>query len=74
MTAPPTREALTAAPSRVAAAEMLSGLTVAQLRDAADSYRVTVGSRDTKAEIVQRIVRATVGARLTSEAFRGALR
>ena len=72
--AAPTIEALTAAPSRDAAADMLSGLTVAQLRDVAASCRVTLLSRDTKAEIVRRIVNGTVGVRLTAEAFRGALR
>lgn len=72
--AAPTIEALTAAPSRDAAADMLSGLTVAQLRNCAAECRVTLLSRDTKAEMIRRIVNGTVGVRLTVEAFRGATR
>lgn len=70
------RTAATAAASKLETASSmadgraaLSGLTVAQLRQVAEQFGVPVGSKDTKARAVDRLVDSVVGRRLDSAAI-----
>lgn len=68
----PDIDTLKAAASRDAAADLLAGMTVRDLRDYAQTHNIRLNSLVTrKADLIDRIVDLTAGVRITREAIRG---